>query len=83
MRDRLVYRTIRARFRSRDAGPWQILDINAGVPHIETIVPDIPNGDLYTREVARYPVNVQVAVSPSGRSVRVHVNGVEVDVVKR
>lgn len=74
--ERLVWRTFTVRFRSRDPGPWTIHKIGAGVPTVRKVTPAA--GDSYAYEVVEYPRNIEVAVSPSGRSVRVYVDGLEV-----
>lgn len=50
--------------------------INAGPLGYERIVP--PAGEDYAFDVARWKRRVEVVVSPTGRSVRVFVDGVEV-----
>jgi hypothetical protein len=52
------------------------LDIGAGQCRTERIVP--PAGEAYAFEVPRWTRTVSVAISPTGRSVRVWIDGVEV-----
>lgn len=58
-------------------GIYQLATVRAGIPTIERIVP--PAGEEYAFERADYPLEIQVCVSPTGRSVRLHVNGVKID----
>jgi hypothetical protein len=54
-------------------GHHQVVMVHAGAPSVEHIVP--PAGEDYAFDVTHRPVNVEVTVSPTGRSVYVHVNG--------
>lgn len=57
-------------------GTSQGVIVRAGFPKVEHIVP--PAGEDYAFYRKNYPVTVEVAVSPKGRSVRVYVNGKQV-----
>lgn len=60
------------------ADPHRAIKVRAGRRWTERIVP--PAGEAYAFDVERWPVEVEVTVSPGGRVVRLHVNGTEVDV---
>lgn len=47
--------------------------VKAGRQKSQRIVP--PAGEDYAFERVDFPVNVEVMISPTGRSVQVHVNG--------
>ena len=64
---RFTYPTSRGRYRGAT--------VYAGKATTERVVP--PAGEDYAFDVTRWPTRVQVTVSPTGRSVRIHVNGVE------
>lgn len=49
------------------------INVKAGRKKVERIVP--PAGEKYAFDRDVYPVNVEVMVSRTGRSVQVHVNG--------
>ena len=57
-------------------GGWDVLKIGAQPTFVERIVP--PAGEAHAFDVQHYRRNVEVYVSPTGRSVRVWVDGVEV-----
>lgn len=57
-------------------GHHQFVMVDAGAPWVEHIVP--PAGEDYAFDRTRRPVRVEVAVSPTGRSVSVFVNGTHV-----
>lgn len=52
---------------------YVVAEINAGRKRVERIVP--PAGEAYAFDRDCWPVNVQVIVSPQGRSVQVWLNG--------
>lgn len=57
-------------------GLWHVLDVGAQPTFIERIVP--PAGEAHAFEVQHHRRHVEVYVSPTGRSVRVFVDGQEV-----
>lgn len=57
-------------------GTYRTLDVKAGRRGIERVVP--PAGEAYAFDRLLWARHVQVTVSPSGRSVRVYVDGQEV-----
>ena len=54
-------------------GTYDIIKIGAGRCTLERIVP--PAGERYAFTLATWATNVEITVSPTGRSVQVHVNG--------
>jgi hypothetical protein len=54
-------------------GVYRTIKVSAGKPTTERIVP--PAGEDHAFDFENYPVTVEVTVSPTGRSVHVHVNG--------
>lgn len=60
----------------RESGPRAFVDLNVGHRGYETIVP--PAGEQFSFERDLWAHEIQVSISPTGRSVRVHVNGKEV-----
>lgn len=57
-------------------GQHQILKVSAGKPVTETIVP--PAGERWAFTRTTRPTNIEVCVSPTGRSVQVFINGQKV-----
>lgn len=55
---------------------YTVMSIDAGNRGHERVVP--PAGDAHARDQQMWARHVQVSVSPTGRSVRVFVDGVEV-----
>jgi hypothetical protein len=55
---------------------YAVLQVDIVPTHVERIVP--PAGEEHAFDVQRYRRRVEVSVSPTGRSVRVWVDGVEV-----
>ena len=54
-------------------GEYEVLIVNVIPTTIEHIVP--PAGEEHAFDVQRYKHRVEICVSPSGRSVQVHING--------
>lgn len=65
-------RCIAAEFRP-GRGEHHVVIVRAGVPTVTHVVP--PAGEAHAFDRTDFPVEVQVSVSPSGRSVQVYVNG--------
>ncbi len=64
-------------FRLReDQQPYTCVDVRAGRRTTEHIIP--PAGEKYAFDVPRWPRHVEVVISPTGKSVRVFVDGKEV-----
>lgn len=61
----------------RESGDRRLVKVRAGRWSLRRIVP--PAGEAHAFDVVDWPYEVEVAVSPSGRKVRLHVNGHEVD----
>jgi len=59
-----------------DRGGYHMLNVRAGNRGTEHVVPEAGEDYAYDRDV--WARRIQVSVSPSGRSVRVWVDGVEV-----
>lgn len=57
--------------------PYDIIHVRAGRNWVERVVP--PAGEAHAYDTRRWEHRIEVTVSPTGRSVRVHVNGVEID----
>ena len=57
-------------------GIWNVLNVRAQPTFVERIVP--PAGEDHAFDVQHYKREVEVSVSPTGRSVRVWVDGVEI-----
>lgn len=57
-------------------GTNEVVHVNAGRRTIERVVP--PAGEEYAFDRENWATRVEVYVSPTGRSVRVYVNGREV-----
>lgn len=70
------FTTRRWTFPGRTGAPWNVFEIKAVPTFVEHIVP--PAGDEYAFDVQHYKRHVEVYVSPTGRSVRVFVDGQEV-----
>lgn len=60
----------------RANGTYEVVKVGAGKCTTERIVP--PAGERHAFYVDRWSCNVEVCVSPTGRSVRVFVDGDEV-----
>lgn len=69
--DRSQFQEIRASHEG-----YQLVHLSAGFEGMERVVP--PAGEDYAFNVPRYKRRVEVTVSPTGRSVRVFVDGKEV-----
>jgi hypothetical protein len=63
-------------FDKRMGGDYWCVRVSAGRPKRKRIVP--PAGERYAHIRETYPRNVEVYVSPTGRSVRVYVDGAEI-----
>lgn len=61
----------RMTFTHRRGGKYEVVHIGAGTPTV------IDNGYF---KVTKWPVNLEVTVSPTGRSVHVYLNGKKLDV---
>lgn len=55
---------------------YETVVVNAGTPSVERVVPNL--GESYAFDRVVWPRRVTVTVSPTGRSVRVWIDGVEV-----
>ena len=54
-------------------GSYEVVKVGAGVPKVHRVVP--PAGDNCAFDVTTWTTNVEIYVSPTGRSVRIYVNG--------
>ena len=61
-----------ARFSHR-GGMYENVTVRAGIPNVVHVVP--PSGEKYAFDRVDYPHEVQITVSPTGRSVQVYVDG--------
>jgi hypothetical protein len=60
---------------------YRVLQVDAGARGSRRVVP--PAGEAHAFDVALWARRVSVSVSPSGRSVRVFVDGVEIPKIPR
>ena len=60
----------------RGGGRWECLKINVVPTRVERVVP--PAGEAHAFDVQHYKRTLEIYVSPTGRSVRIYVDGVEV-----
>lgn len=74
--DHLNVRRFSWLLRSGDTRPYRTVNVRAGWRGRRRIVP--PAGEAHAFDVDDYAREVEVTVSPTGRSVRVYVDGVEV-----
>ena len=65
----------RFNYEHRDA-TYQVVKIGAGKCITERVVP--PAGETFAFNIDHWSRNVELYVSPTGRSVRVYVDGIEV-----
>lgn len=66
----------RSSFKDRRDAIWQNVKLGCGPTFVEHVVP--PAGEDYAFDIQHYRREVEVYVSPTGRSVRVWIDGNEV-----
>ena len=65
------------RYREYDWNGYRVAKVGAGVRHVERVVPPAGEEHAFTR--ISHPLEIEVCTSPTGRSTRLFVNGVEID----